>query len=51
MDEYILKHLQDIINAIYDIERIFEGYPMQFEVFEKDDLRRWAVERNRDFQF
>ena len=48
MDEYILKHLQDIINAIYDIERIFEGYPMRFEVFEKDDLRRWAVERKTE---
>ena len=48
MDEYILKHLQDIINAIYDIERIFDGYPMQFEVFEKDDLRRWAVERKTE---
>lgn len=48
MDEYILKHLQDIINAISDVERIFEGYPMRFEVFEKDDLRRWAVERKTE---
>lgn len=48
MDNYILKHLQDILNAISDVERIFEGYPMQFEVFEKDDLRRWAVERKTE---
>lgn len=48
MDEYILKHLQDIIDAISDVERIFEGYPMRFDVFEKDDLRRWAVERKTE---
>ena len=48
MDEYILKHLQDILNAISDIERVFEGYPMRFDVFEKYDLHQWAVERKTE---
>lgn len=48
MDEYILKHLQDILNAISDLERVFKDYPMRFDVFEKDDLRRWAVERKTE---
>ena len=37
MDEYILKHLQDILNAIADLDKIFHGYPLRFDVFEKDD--------------
>lgn len=48
MDEYILKHLQDILNAISDVERIFKDFPMRFDVFEKDDLRRWSVERKTE---
>lgn len=48
MDEYILKHLQDVLNAIADLEKIFNDYPMRFDVFEKDDLRRWAVERKTE---
>lgn len=48
MDEYILKHLQDILNAISDLERVFEGFTMRYDVFEKDDLRRWAVERKTE---
>ena len=48
MDEYILKHLQDILNAIGDLEKIFKDYPMRYDVFEKDDLRRWAVERKTE---
>ena len=48
MDDYILKHLQDVLNAINDLERIFEGYTMRYDVFEKDELRRWAVERKTE---
>ena len=29
MDEYILKHLQDVLNAIADLEKVFKGYPMR----------------------
>ena len=48
MDEYILKHLQDILNAVADLEKVFKDYPMRYDVFEKDDLRRWAVERKTE---
>lgn len=48
VDEYILKHLQDILNAIHDLEEVFQDYPMKYEVFEKDNLRRWAVERKTE---
>lgn len=48
MDEYTLKHLQDVLNAIADLEKTFQDYPMRYDVFEKDDLRRWAVERKTE---
>ena len=47
-NEKILKHLQDILDAINDLERVFVDYPMRYDVFEKDDLRRWAVERKTE---
>lgn len=47
-DEYILKHLQDVLDAINDLEEVFLDYPMRFDVFEKDNLRRWAVERKTE---
>ena len=37
-DEYILKHLQDILTAINDLEKVFIDYPNRFDVFEKDNL-------------
>ena len=40
MDEYILKHLQDILNAVADLEKVFKNYPLRYDVFENDDLRR-----------
>lgn len=48
VDEYIMKHLQDILDAINDLEEVFEGYTMKYDVFEKDNLRRWAVERKTE---
>ena len=45
MDEYILTYLQDILDAINELESYFVDYPMQFENFEKDFLRRSATER------
>lgn len=45
MDEYILTYLQDVLDAINEMESYFNEYPMQYEVFEKDFLRRSAVER------
>ena len=45
MDEYILTYLQDIMDSINEMESYFIDYPMQYEIFEKDFLRRSAVER------
>ena len=41
MDEYIEKHLIDVLNAINEVER-----PKLFQEFQNDMLRQRAVERN-----
>lgn len=46
-DEYILKHLQDVLDAINELESFFAGYPKRFDQFEKDGLRICAVERRK----
>lgn len=48
MDEYILVYLYDVKKAIDELESYFIGYPMRYEVFEKDYLRRSAVERKTE---
>ena len=45
MDEYILTYLQDVLDAINELESYFIDYPMQFENFENDFLRQSATER------
>ncbi len=45
MNEYILTYLQDILDAIEELDGYFCNYPMKYAVFEKDYLRRSAVER------
>lgn len=45
MNEYIMTYLQDVQDAIIEMESYFVGYPMRYDVFEKDFLRRSAVER------
>lgn len=45
MDEYILVYLYDVRKAIADVESFFKDYPMRYDYFEKDGLRRCAVER------
>ena len=47
-DEYILKHLQDVLDAINELESFFVDYPRRFDVFEKDRLRILAVERKTE---
>lgn len=47
-DEYILKHLQDILDAIEELEGLFENYPRRFDVFDCDKLRICAVERKTE---
>lgn len=46
--EYILKHLQDVLDAINELEGFFEGLPRRFDAFEKDRLRIAAVERKAE---
>ena len=48
MDEYIQLYLYDIKNAIEEMESYFVDYPMRYDVFEKDYLRRSAVERKTE---
>ena len=46
--EEILIYLQDILDAISDVESFFTNYTMRYDLFEKDYLRRSAVERIRE---
>ena len=48
MDKRIYVWLIDIKRAIEEVETFFENYPMDYTVFEKDFLRRRAVERNAE---
>lgn len=48
MDEYIAVYLYDVKKTIMEVESFFEGYPMRYDVFEKDYLRRSAVERKAE---
>ncbi len=48
MDEYIAVYLYDVKKAIMEVESFFEGYPMRYDVFEKDYLRRSAFERKAE---
>ena len=40
MDEYIAVYLYDVKHAIDELESYFVDYPMRYDVFEKDFLRR-----------
>ena len=46
--EEVLIYLQDILDAISDVESFFTNYTMRYDLFEKDYLRRSAVERIRE---
>ncbi len=48
MDDYILVYLYDIKRAIEELESFFIGYTMRYDIFEKDYLRRSAVERKAE---
>lgn len=48
MDEYIAVYLYDVKRAIEEMETYFVDYPMRYDVFEKDYLRRSAVERKAE---
>lgn len=48
MDDYILVCLHDILDSIEKVESFFVDYPNRYDVFEKDYLRRSAVERKTE---
>lgn len=45
MDEYIAVYLTDVKLAIEELESYFINYPMRYDLFVNDFLRRSAVER------
>lgn len=48
MDAKIHVLLLDIMNAIKELDEFFINYPRDYNLFEKDILRRRAVERNTE---
>lgn len=48
VEEYILKYLQDVLDAINELEGFFTDFPRRFDLFEKDRLRICAVERKTE---
>lgn len=44
-NEEILVYLQDVLDAITDMQSCFIGYPPRYDMFEKDIMRRCVVER------
>ncbi|MBQ8502391.1 MAG: DUF86 domain-containing protein [Bacteroides sp.] len=46
MDEYIEKHLFDVLNATIEVEGFFADSPKLFQDFQKNILQQRAVERN-----
>lgn len=48
MDEFIAVYIYDVKRAIDEVESYFIGYPMRYDVFEKDFLRRSAVGRKTE---
>lgn len=41
----ILAYLQDVLDAINDIESCFVDFPMRYDLFENDLMRKCVVER------
>lgn len=44
-EEYVLKYLQDILDAINDLQICFIDFPNRYDMFERDIMRRCVVER------
>lgn len=45
VNEEIITYLQDVLDAIEDVQSCFDGYPNRYDVFEKDMMRKCVVER------
>lgn len=44
-DEKILTYIQDVMDAILDMESCFVDFPNRYDLFEKDIMRKCVVER------
>ncbi|MDE6484696.1 MAG: DUF86 domain-containing protein [Duncaniella sp.] len=44
-DERVLVWLQDVLDAINDLQSCFEDFPRRYDLFEKDMMRKCVVER------
>lgn len=45
VNESVLTYLQDVLDAISDIESCFKDFPNRYDLFEKDMMRKCVVER------
>ena len=43
--EEVLAYLQDVLDAISDVESCFVDFPNRYELFERDMMRKCVVER------
>lgn len=46
--EKVLTYLQDILDAISDMESCFINFPNRYDLFEKDIMRKCVVERKTE---
>lgn len=44
-NEEVLKYLQDVLDAINDMQSCFIGFPNRYDLFENDLMRKCVVER------
>ncbi|MCC8071723.1 MAG: DUF86 domain-containing protein [Bacteroidales bacterium] len=44
-DTVLLKYLQDVLDAINDMQSCFVDFPNRYDLFEKDIMRKCVVER------
>ena len=46
--EEVLTYLQDVLDAINDMESCFVDFPKRYDLFEKDIMRKCVVERKTE---
>lgn len=47
-NEEVLTYLQDVLDAINDLQSCFVDYSNRFDLFEKDIMRKCVVERKTE---
>ena len=46
--EEVLAYLQDVLDAINDMQSCFVDFPNRYDLFEKDIMRKCVVERKTE---